>query len=442
MFVDTLVVGGGHCGVNLALWFQQEHSYDSYLIVEAKEVLAAWKHSRWNGFQLNTPHNFSLLHGQPLLADLDPTTLGSDFQKQRIGWLSYIREANLNIREGCRVTSIQKLELDQNQSQHEHKKARFCVETDKDTILCRNVICCSGENAVVKLPKALSPKLPSRIPQVHCRDFSSPEQFPDSTKAILVVGSGQSGVQIADWLADHHKKVWLATSMCNGTPRYYRGRNVMEWFHQMALLDTTDDDQRQALPHEESRRYGRKPFVGSRHAISYFSLARKGVQILGSLDDIRDHQFIFKENRLDHIQKSVESYDATCQMVKEFAATLEDDTQLESLDETNDLPEPEWEPTPDLMESNGPLTIDLEDCQGVIWCTGFSSNVTTYIEQIPEALEDLDPITKSPAGMQSKCVDGLYYSGFPWLYGATSDILSGFDREHKLLSEWICNGDK
>jgi hypothetical protein len=151
---------------------------------------------------------------------------------------------------------------------------------------------------------------------------------------------------------------------------------------------------------------------------------------------------------LEHIQKSVESYHATCQMVKEFAATLnlDDDTQLESLDETNtNLPEPEWEPTKDLMESNniGPLTMNMEDCQSVIWCTGFSSNVTAYIDQmLPEALEDLDPITKSPAGMQSKSIDGLYYSGFPWLCGATSDILSSFDREHKFLSEWICTGDK
>jgi putative flavoprotein involved in K+ transport len=435
MFVDTVIVGGGHCGVNLALWLQQEHHYDSYLIIEAKEVFAAWKFSRWNGFQLNTPHNFSLLHGQPVSTELDPTTLGSDFDKQLKGWLSYIQEANLNIREGCRVTSIKRLD------QSKHEKARFCVETDKDPILCRNVICCSGENAVVKQPSALSSKLPSTIPQVHSRNFSSPEQFPDSTKAILVVGSGQSGVQIADWLADHHKKVWLATSMCSGTPRYYRGRNVMEWFHQMGLTDTTDE-QRKALPHGEIMRYATKPFVGSKHAISYFSLARKGVQILGSLNDVQDNQFIFNENRLEHIQKSVESYDATCKMVKEYAANLEDDTQLESLNGTNDLPEPEWEPVPDLLKSNGPLTIDLEECQGVIWCTGFSSNVATYLEQIPEALEDLDPITKSPAVMQSKYIDGLYYSGFPWLYGATSDLLSGFDREHKLLSEWICPRDK
>jgi cation diffusion facilitator CzcD-associated flavoprotein CzcO len=71
---DTIIVGGGHAGVNLACMLEKEQPERRYLLLEKKTLLNQWHDKRWDGFKLNTPHGYSKLYGQE--DELPGTTLG------------------------------------------------------------------------------------------------------------------------------------------------------------------------------------------------------------------------------------------------------------------------------------------------------------------------------------------------------------------------------
>jgi putative flavoprotein involved in K+ transport len=512
MFVDTVIIGGGFCGVNIALNLQEKMKDDDdfdYLIVEKDTLLSQWRTARWDDFQLNTPHGANRLHGQQPVDDgLDDASLGQDFKNEELAiWEQHIAKSKLHYQEHCTVVSVQTTtplqqttEKDDNaaagdsNNNSDSRRGRFVIELEPTmrniddtagaeqrteeggggqgedhhddiiargttTLTCRNVICCTGQCAVPKIPSDLSCKLnermqqqqpmnhgnPNNIVQMHSSEFKGPQQFPDPTRAILVVGSGQSGVQIADLLADRGKRVWLCTSNnAAGVYRSFRGEDLFVWTLRRGYFETTNE-MRQAMPSERSEalRYKMNPVVGSARPISYASLARKGVQILGSLQDVQKDQFIIASNRLDHVQHLTATYEASRDLIREWIASQPEHVVATFAGGTlpEETCEPEYEPEPSLLEDNGPEQMSLQDCQGVIWCTGFTSSVQSYLYKLPTHVlaVDMNARTRSPDVLISETAPGLYYAGFPWVHTAGSAILLGFDADAKVLVDHLAS---
>jgi putative flavoprotein involved in K+ transport len=444
MYVETAIIGGGFSGLNTALMLQEKGS--DYIVLERDTLCNVWKNQRWDGFEFNTPHEFNRFFNQ--VDDIPDDQCGKDFKKQIKLWEEHVLEHSVNFRENQKVQGLKFIEDGSD-------GPRFSMEiqptkngassTDEMwTVTARNVICCTGAFNVPTLPPGAE-KWPDYLTQMHSIDLKEPEQFPDREKAILVVGSGQSGCQIADYLAKKGKQVWLATGSANGVLRTYRGKHMFYWV-KMLGMDTMTTDMLKQMPNAEEVRYFSPPHVGSGAPISYFSLARQGVTILGRFDGIQEQpevkqsRIIFKDDRIAHVEKAVASYENTGNKIKQWIANQPTEVQATLPPETPEtsLPEPEWEPIPELLESNGPLSLPLDDCQGVIWCTGFHSNARTYLPETVTTL-DLDERTQAPDHWKSKVHPGLYYIGFPWVRTFSSSVLPGISVDQEFIVNDIVN---
>jgi putative flavoprotein involved in K+ transport len=429
MYVETTIIGGGHCGVNLALNLQEKGA--DYLVLEKESLLSQWKHARWDDFRLNTPHGMNRLYGQT--DDIDDHSL-AEFSVEMESWEQHIQESDIRVEEHQKVVSL--VEAD------DEEDCRFKLKVQPKggppfTIATDNVVCCSGQHAIPRTP-SVAENLPNHLIEVHSNSFKGPQQFPDDSKAILVVGSGQSGCQIADLLADHGKQVYLCTGKTSGMFRSYRGEDAFVWCKRMGTLDMTNEARKQ-LPGGEAMRYAGSPVVGATKPISYFSLARKGVQILGSLESIQGSRLLISRNRAENARYLKESHANLRKVVRNWIQGQPDDVAKTFNPETQEdqIPEPEWETLDYLLASNGPRQLSMDNFQGVVWCTGYQSSVKHYMD-IPMALDqDMNQRTGSPDAMISESVPGLYYAGFPWVHSAGSAVLMGFQGDAQVLVDHL-----
>jgi putative flavoprotein involved in K+ transport len=453
-FVETIIVGGGHCGVNLACWLQQQNEpknnngkqqQANYLLLERREsLLHQWRHFRWNDFQLNTPHRFSKLHGQDEDDLLPDDRTGEFFSRQLQLWDKHIEKQQLRYQTGFTVTSVTATTPNS-----DDPACRFLVQgirqegNDDDeeeagvqqSYMASNVVICTGLYAVPTIPLSKS-KLDDTVKVIHSRDFRSADQFPDADeKLILVVGGGQSGVQIADSLASSGKKVALCTSKVPGISRTYRGRDLFLWLSDMGLLTMTNEQRDAKFPPERSKamKYGKLPIIGGTKSVSPFSLHRAGVEILGSFKDVVsdndgvDHLEI-KPDRSENVQASLTGHRTYKQMIAGWLEQHPDHGDYQ--DDTGD---PAWDcVVEELLQEPGRLRIPVSEVQGIVWCTGYQPDFSFL--RIPAAIEnDFDDVRGTPKQLASAAVPGLYYSGFPWLNTFQSANLVGFDVDHELI---------
>lgn len=205
--VDTLVVGAGQAGLTTSYWLNQAGI--GHTLVDRRQTLGGAWQDRWDGFRLVTP-NFSLqLPGQPYAGPDPDTCLGRDDVIEL--FRGYARRIEAPVRLGTEVTGLAVA------------NGGFLVQTPGTSIAAHRVVLATGPYQVPRLPAAAA-GFPESVLQLHSNDYRQPGQL--SEGAVLVVGSGQSGTQIASELLSAGRRVHVAVSSCAGAPRSYRGRNL------------------------------------------------------------------------------------------------------------------------------------------------------------------------------------------------------------------------
>src|SRR5512135_407535 len=189
----------------------------------------------------------------------------------------YVEHFQLPVRTGVTVVSVDQAE----------DKEHFSVKTRTDkqveeSVLSRSIVIAAGIQNTPKL-SPLRTRLPQNITQLHTANYRNPTVLPPG--AVVIVGSGQSGCQIAEDLLSAGRTVYLCTSKVGRAPRRYRGRDLLEWWIDMKHLDVTlaslEDKSisRSAQPQISGLgRYG--------HTLSLQQLARQDAGILGRLLDV------------------------------------------------------------------------------------------------------------------------------------------------------------
>jgi putative flavoprotein involved in K+ transport len=329
----------------------------------------------------------------------------------------YAAHFQLPVQTGVTVVSVRRTE------DQEH----FIVDTTADgrprePLISRSLVIASGVQQKPRLP-ALGSRLPRSVTQLHTASYRSPEVLPPGP--VVIVGSGQSGCQIAEDLLAAGRTVYLCTSKVARVPRRYRGRDILEWWIDMGFLDVTYDSledksiSRAAQPQTSGLgRHG--------HTVSLQQLARQGVVILGRLLDIQADTLILGDEATAHVR-----------FADQFSQQMKDRIEVYLAKAGIAPPPAEDDPAdaPDLQaECVSPLRrLNLLEAKigTVIWATGFIGD----FDWIHLPILDAEGRPLHLRGVSP--VRGLYFIGFPWLNSRKSGIIYGVGEDARYIADAI-----
>jgi putative flavoprotein involved in K+ transport len=410
---DTVIVGGGQAGLGVSYFLNQQGV--RHILFEQGRVGETWLSQRWDSFQLNTPNFTNALPGLPYEGS-EPDGFWNC--NELVDYFNrYVELFQLPVRTGVSVLSVGRAEDGQG----------FILKTRMDgqaevPVRSRSVVIASGIQRVPRLP-SLNSGIPESILQMHTADYRNPAGLPPG--AVVVVGSGQSGCQIAEDLLSAGRTVYLCTSKVGRIPRRYRGRDLLEWWIDMKFWDVTYDSledksiSRAALPQISGLgRYG--------HTISLQHLAVQGAVILGRLLDAPSGKLIVGGDAAEHVRYA-----------DEFSQRMKDNID-DHLSRMNITPPPLEEDPADAPDPAAkcvsPLRqLDLEEAGvgSVIWATGFKGDFSWIHLPILDGEEN--PIHKRGVSEET----GLYFIGFPWLNSRKSGTIYGIEEDAGFIADAI-----
>lgn len=398
----VIVIGGGQAGLS-ASWCLKERGID-HIVLEKHRIGHEWRTHRWDSFCLVTPNWQCQLPGFPYQGD-DP--YGFMRKGEIVEYVeSYARSFSPPLREGVTVTGLRRLE-----------NGLFEVRTDAGNHTATQVVVAVGGYQIPVIPRAAE-RLPDHIVQIHSADYKSADVLPDGD--VLVVGSGQSGCQIAEDLHLAGRRVHLATGSAPRSPRVYRGKDVVEWLHLMGYYDMPIHEHplkervRQKANHYLTGRDG-----GREIDLRRFALA--GMQLYGRFEGVQGGRVLFRPD----LRLNLDQADAVSESIK---ATIDKWIAKQGIDAPLEPPYmPVWAPDAE------PADLDLEasNIRTVIWCIGFRTDFR-WVE-IP--VFDGTGYPVHARGVTT--VPGLYFLGLPWLYTWGSGRFSGIARDARFIVEQI-----
>jgi putative flavoprotein involved in K+ transport len=390
---DCVVVGAGPAGLAASAALA-ERGVD-HLVLERGRVGQSWRSQRWGSFRLNTPGWMNLLLGeQP--GDGYPT--GGEV----VTMLDSLA-AQAPVRERVAVTRLGPV------------GDGYLLHTSDGEIRARSVVVATGDQNVASIP-ALADRFPARIVQCTAAAYRCADALPDG--AVLVVGSAQSGCQIAEDLLAAGRRVVLASSAVGRVPTPYRGRDSVEWLDEAGFFDHRPGD----LPDPRVMADPQPIVAPGGRGLSLQALARAGVTLVGRLVDISGQRAGFDAS----VKANLAAGDA-------FAARTR--AAIDELISRRGIHAPPAEPddADAPVDLDPPTTIDLDtgDVSAVVWCTGFTGDFSW-----------LDPGLVDAAGQPrhdgaAAPVPGLWYLGLRWLIRRSSSLLHGFPGDAATVADAV-----
>src|SRR6266536_1517814 len=266
MLIDCAVVGAGPAGLATSAALSARGV--EHVVLERGRVGESWRTQRWESFRLNTPGWMNQLLGEQAR---ESYATGVEVV-QRLEKLA----ANCPVREGVPVARLAPA------------GDRFVLQAGGGDLLARTVVVATGDQNLPKVP-ALAGTFPDRVAQYHTGDYRGPDQLPDG--AVLVVGSAQSGCQIAEDLRAGGRRVVLATSPVGRVPFRHRGRETIEWLAEAGFMDQRPRD----LPDPSVMRAA-MPIIAPGRGLSLPALARAGVTLAGRLVAVEGERVTFVDS--------------------------------------------------------------------------------------------------------------------------------------------------
>lgn len=362
-----------------------------HVVLERHRMGEAWRSQRWDSFCLVTPNWQCRLPGFPYGGDEPRGFMKRD---EIIAYVeAYARSFQPPLIENISVSRL---------CRHE---AGFAVVTTAGEFTAAQVVVATGGYHTPLIPR-LAERLPPGILQIHSARYKNPAELPPGE--VLVVGTGQSGCQIAEDLHLGGRRVHLSVGGAPRTARRYRGKDVVEWLDQMGYYKMPVDQH----PSKDRVRAKANHYVTGRDGgrdIDLRKFALEGMQLYGRLRAVEGAQLFFFPDlcqNLDHADDVAESIKDT---IDKFIA------QSGIAAPTEPRYRPVWKPAKE------PEALDLSriNIGAVVWCTGFQSDYR-WIE-LP--LFDGKGYPAHRRGVSA--VPGVYFLGLPWLHTWGSGRFSG-----------------
>ena len=408
---DTIIIGGGQAGMSASYWLKQ-HNIDHFVVEKSEEIANNWKNERWDAFCLVTPNWQCQLPGYPYQGD-EPN--GFMVKDEIVEYLkSYYEFVKPPMLLGKRVTSVTK------------QGEQFIVDTaDKNNTQIRfvanNVIVATGGyHDPIILPFAEN--MPANVKHVHSRDYKKSADLPEGE--VMVVGTGQSGCQIAEDLHLAGRKVHLCVGPAPRVNRRYRGRDVVDWLEDMGYYNTTIDTH----PDGERAPQSTNHYVTGRDGGRDLNLrvfAEQGMKLYGLLKNAKDGVITFE----DDLKNNLDYADSVAKRIRD---------SIEKYIQENDIDAPADDNIHSEFTPETPLEFDMSESgiTSVVWATGFRTNFK-YIH-LPAFDERGRPQTKR--GVTD--VEGLYFLGLNWMHTWGSGRFYHVGRDAEFLVSQIAEKTK
>ena len=388
--IDTVIVGGGQAGLAISYYLKQE-GRDHVVLERAAAVANAWRNQRWDSFTLVTP-NFQVrmpgaeYNGTDLYGFMSLAEVVKYFD-------DYVERFGLPIHFEVEVFSVEKT------------RRGYLVSTSEGNYAAKNVVIATGLYQSPKIPH-FSRAIPADILQIHSMQYRNPSSLPEG--AVLVVGTGQSGAQIAEELYQNGRKVYLSIGSTGRVPRRYRGKDINHWFTLLGKFDTKVEELQ-----TPQAKFDAHPQISGKNggeSLNLHQFARDGVVLLGHARDIQHGRLIIATDLKETLAK-VDQFETTAlKTVDEYIERMGLSAPLETVPQLRDGY---------AQEVITELDLKAAGISTVIWATGYAFDFS--LVKLPVVDADGYPIQKRGVTRY----DGLYFLGMPWLNSRKSGILFG-----------------
>jgi putative flavoprotein involved in K+ transport len=411
---DCVVVGAGPAG--LATSGALADRGVDHVVLERDQVGQSWRSQRWDSFRLNTPGWCNEMLGSfgrnefatapEVVARLDALA------------------AALPVRQRTPVTSLERTgadyvlgtpdgELRGSRSHETHGSASAAPRLRE--LRARTVVLATGDQNVPRVP-AVAERMPPHVRQMHAAEYCNAADLPDG--AVLVVGSAQSGCQIAEDLVTAGRRVYLATSRVSRLPWRHRGRDTIEW-----LVDAGFFDQRPQDLENPAMVRAAQPIVASGgRSLSLQLLARAGVTLLGRIVDIDGRTVAFD----DSAAANAAFGDQSAGQIRTMIDTLITGKGI-------DAAPAEPDDAGGQLDGEAVTTLDLAAAgvSTIVWCTGFTGDFSWV------RLPVIDDTGRPVHGGGATTAPGLWFVGLTWLSKRKSGVLLGFPEDAGRIADQV-----
>ena len=399
--IDTLVVGAGQAGVAMS-----EHLNKlgvQHLVLERDRIAERWRTGRWDSLVANGPAWHDRFPGMEF-DDLDADAFAA---KEQVAdyFVAYAKKFDSPIRTGVEVTSVVR----------QCGRPGFLVETSEGTIEANRVVVATGPFQRPVIPP-IAPR-DANLTQLHSADYHNPQQLPEG--AVLVVGAGSSGTQIADELNRAGRKVYLSVGAHDRPPRAYRERDFCWW---LGVLGEWDKEV--AGPGREHVTIAVSGAYGGQ-TIDFRRLAHEGITLVGLTKSFDQGVVTFEQDLVENIKRGDENLfallDAADAYVERNGINLPDDPQARTIPSDPDCM------TRPLRE----LDLVKAGVKTIIWATGYAVDYDwLHVDAFDEKGKP-----KHQRGVSKE--PGVYFLGLPWLSRRGSSFIWGVWHDAKHIADHI-----
>lgn len=399
--IETLVIGAGQAGVAMS-----EHLSSNgvpHLVLERYRVAERWRSERWDSLVANGPAWHDRFPGMEFPDDA-PDAFPS---KERVAdyFAAYAEKIAAPIRCGIDVIEVQR----------NVGRPGFRVETSEGVIEATYVVAATGPFQRPVIPPVVPED--AAVAQIHSNAYRNPEQL--SEGAVLVVGAGSSGTQIADELLASGKQVYLSVGPHDRPPRHYRGRDFVWW---LGVLGKWDSE-----PAVSNTAHVTIAVSGANggHTVDFRRLAARGMNLVGMTSSFKDGVLEFAPDLKSNIVEGDANY-----------LSLLDEADAYVTRNDIDLPEePDAriiDPDPDCV-THPILELNLAEAgiTTIIWATGFTADFS-WLKV--DAFDDQGR-PKHQRGVSAE--RGIYFLGLPWLSQRGSSFIWGVWHDAKHVADHI-----
>ncbi|WP_355661337.1 flavin-containing monooxygenase [Halomonas salifodinae] len=404
--IDTLVVGGGQAGVAMS-----EHLSNQgvpHLVLERNRIAEAWRTRRWDSLVANGPAWHDRFPGLEF-DDLAPDAF-ADKERVAAYFEAYAEKIQAPIRTGVEVKSVVR----------NTSRPGFTIETSEGVIEANRVVAATGPFQTPVIPP-IAPGDAS-LTQLHSAEYRNPGQLPAG--AVLVVGAGSSGVQIAEELQRSGRQVYLSVGPHDRPPRAYRGRDFCWW---LGVLGEWDAEMMK--PGTEHVTIAVSGADGGK-TIDFRELAHRGMTLVGRTRAFADGKVTFESDLVDNLAAGDANYLSMLDAADDYA-------RRNGLDLPEE-PEARRIPADPACVREPLLELDLAEAgiTTIVWATGFSVD---YRWLKVDAFDD-NGKPQHQRGVSRE--PGVYFVGLPWLSRRGSSFIWGVWHDAKHIADHIATQRK